>query len=113
MSNVFMDLFQESISTCRFAQRVAMIKNDVMVNEELDPKLMIQKLKREVQTLKEELALATGEQRTDALTDEELDRQGGFHPPLPSPSPLYKLTSPMPPKMEANEMNYIRSCFVK
>nr|XP_022332099.1 kinesin-like protein KIF6 [Crassostrea virginica] len=64
----------ESISTCRFAQRVAMIKNDVMVNEELDPKLMIQKLKREVQTLKEELALATGEQRTDALTDEELDR---------------------------------------
>ncbi|XP_061173877.1 kinesin-like protein KIF6 [Saccostrea echinata] len=64
----------ESISTCRFAQRVAMIKNDVMVNEELDPKLMIQRLKREVQTLKEELALATGEQRTDALTDEELDR---------------------------------------
>lgn len=64
----------ESISTCRFAQRVAMIKNDVMVNEELDPKLMIQKLKREVQSLKEELALATGEQRTDALTDEELDR---------------------------------------
>lgn len=51
-----------------------MIKNDVMVNEELDPKLMIQKLKREVQSLKEELALATGEQRTDALTDEELDR---------------------------------------
>lgn len=51
-----------------------MIKNDVMVNEELDPKLLIQKLKREVQSLKEELALATGEQRTDALTDEELDR---------------------------------------
>lgn len=76
-----------------------MIKNDVMVNEELDPKLMIQKLKREVQTLKEELALATGEQRTDALTDEELDR--------------YKLTSPMPPKMEANEMNYIWFGFVK
>lgn len=62
-----------------------MIKNDVMVNEELDPKLMIQKLKREVQTLKEELALATGEQRTDALTDEELDRWGGFHPPSPPP----------------------------
>lgn len=65
---------QESISTCRFAQRVAMIKNDVMLNEELDPKLMIQKLKREIQQLKEELALATGQQRTDQLTEEELDR---------------------------------------
>ncbi|XP_069118141.1 kinesin-like protein KIF6 [Argopecten irradians] len=64
----------ESISTCRFAQRVAMIKNDVMVNEELDPKLMIQKLKREIQQLKEELAMATGEQRTDDLTDEDLQR---------------------------------------
>ncbi|XP_033735819.1 kinesin-like protein KIF6 [Pecten maximus] len=64
----------ESISTCRFAQRVAMIKNDVMVNEELDPKLMIQKLKREIQQLKEELAMATGEQRTDDLTDEDLER---------------------------------------
>ena len=31
---------QESISTCRFAQRVAMIKNDVLLNEEIDPKLV-------------------------------------------------------------------------
>jgi kinesin family protein 6/9 len=51
-----------------------MIKNDVMVNEELDPKLMIQKLKREVQQLREELALATGEQRTDDLSEEDLNR---------------------------------------
>ncbi|KAK3576776.1 hypothetical protein CHS0354_014591 [Potamilus streckersoni] len=64
----------ESISTCRFAQRVAMIKNDVLVNEELDPKLMILNLKREIQQLKEELALATGQQRTDELTDEDLQR---------------------------------------
>ena len=67
-------ILQESISTCRFAQRVALIKNDVMLNEELDPKLMIQKLKREIQQLKEELAMATGEQRTDELTDEDLER---------------------------------------
>jgi len=33
-------LLQESISTCRFAQRVAMIKNDVLLNEEIDPKLV-------------------------------------------------------------------------
>lgn len=65
---------QESISTCRFAQRVAMIKNEVMVNEELDPKLIIQKLKREIQQLKEELAMATGEQRTDDLSEEDLQR---------------------------------------
>ena len=65
---------QESISTCRFAQRVALIKNDVMLNEELDPKLMIQKLKREILQLKEELAMATGEQRTDDLSAEDLER---------------------------------------
>ncbi|XP_052766060.1 kinesin-like protein KIF6 isoform X1 [Mya arenaria] len=64
----------ESISTCRFAQRVAMIKNDVMVNEEMDPKLLVQKLKREIQQLREELAMATGEQRTDELSPEDLDR---------------------------------------
>lgn len=31
---------QESISTCRFAQRVALIKNDAILNEEVDPKLV-------------------------------------------------------------------------
>jgi kinesin family protein 6/9 len=51
-----------------------MIKNDVLLNEELDPKLMIQKLKKEIQQLREELAMATGEQRTDELTEEDLDR---------------------------------------
>ena len=30
----------ESISTCRFAQRVALIKNDATLNEEVDPKLV-------------------------------------------------------------------------
>ena len=32
--------FQETISTCRFAQRVALVKNEAMLNEELDPKLV-------------------------------------------------------------------------
>lgn len=64
----------ESISTCRFAQRVAMIKNDVMLNEELDPKLLVQKLKSEIKQLQDALALATGEQRTDELTEEDLER---------------------------------------
>ena len=45
-----------------------------MLNEELDPKLMIAKLKKEIQQLKDELALATGEQRTEELNEEELER---------------------------------------
>ena len=61
----------ESISTCRFAQRVALIKNDAVLNEELDPKLLIIRLKKEVAQLKEEIAMLTGEQRTDELTEEE------------------------------------------
>lgn len=32
--------FQESISTCRFAQRVALIKNEAVLNEEIDPRLV-------------------------------------------------------------------------
>eukprot|EP00111_Clytia_hemisphaerica_P022991 TCONS_00067660-protein len=64
----------ESISTCRFAQRVAMIKNDAILNEELDPQLMIAKLKREVQQLKDELSLATGEQYETDLTQDEKER---------------------------------------
>lgn len=32
--------FQESISTCRFAQRVSLIKNEAILNEELDPALV-------------------------------------------------------------------------
>ena len=31
---------QETITTCRFAQRVALIKNEAVLNEELDPKLV-------------------------------------------------------------------------
>lgn len=37
----------ETISTCRFSQRVALVKNEAIVNEELDPKLVhIIKVKR-------------------------------------------------------------------
>ncbi|XP_050934267.1 kinesin-like protein KIF6 [Lates calcarifer] len=64
----------ESISTCRFAQRVALIKNEAILNEELDPALLIARLKREIQLLKEELAMVTGEQRDDKLTVEEIQK---------------------------------------
>ncbi|XP_048373707.1 kinesin-like protein KIF6 isoform X2 [Sphaerodactylus townsendi] len=62
----------ESISTCRFAQRVALIKNEAVLNEEIDPRLIIVQLKKEIQELKDELALVTGEQRSEELTQEEL-----------------------------------------
>nr|XP_014347634.1 PREDICTED: kinesin-like protein KIF6 [Latimeria chalumnae] len=65
-------LEQESISTCRFSQRVAMIKNEAVLNEEIDPRLVIIRLKKEVQSLKDELAMVTGEKRSEELTQEEL-----------------------------------------
>ena len=37
----------ETISTCRFSQRVALVKNEAIINEELDPKL-VNTLKLEV-----------------------------------------------------------------
>ncbi|KAI9345033.1 Kif6 type kinesin-like protein [Obelidium mucronatum] len=55
------ELIEESISTCRFAQRVALISNVAKLNEEVDPKLVIARLKREIQRLKAELAIARGE----------------------------------------------------
>ncbi|KAI3367971.1 hypothetical protein L3Q82_026797 [Scortum barcoo] len=64
----------ESISTCRFAQRVALIKNEALLNEELDPALLIARLKREIQSLKEELAMVTGQQRDDQLTVAEIQQ---------------------------------------
>ncbi|XP_023575957.1 kinesin-like protein KIF6 [Octodon degus] len=63
---------EESISTCRFAQRVALIKNEAVLNEEVDPRLMIIHLQKEVQELKDQLAIVTGEPSTEALTEEEL-----------------------------------------
>ncbi|XP_060225623.1 kinesin-like protein KIF6 isoform X1 [Meriones unguiculatus] len=62
----------ESISTCRFAQRVALIKNEAILNEEIDPRLMIIRLQKEIADLKTELAMTTGELRTEELTEAEL-----------------------------------------
>eukprot|EP00940_MAST-03C_sp_MAST-3C-sp2_P001171 g1171.t1 len=50
----------ESISTCRFAQRVARVKNTASVNEELDPALVIKRLKAEVKMLKEQILFLKG-----------------------------------------------------
>ena len=46
----------ESISTCRFAQRVARVQNAAVVNEETDPKVLIQQLKSKMSALEQEVA---------------------------------------------------------
>eukprot|EP00811_Abedinium_folium_P008396 NODE_1775_length_2376_cov_4.437972.p1 GENE.NODE_1775_length_2376_cov_4.437972~~NODE_1775_length_2376_cov_4.437972.p1 ORF type:complete len:721 (-),score=201.89 NODE_1775_length_2376_cov_4.437972:213-2153(-) len=61
---------EETMTTCRFAQRVASIKNNAMINEELDPALLIRRLKKEVAELKDELKLSSS--ANEELTKEEL-----------------------------------------
>ena len=72
------DHLDESISTCRFAQRIAMVSNVVGINEEVDPTLIIKRLKAENRELKDELKLLRGENddRGD-LTESEIERLRG------------------------------------
>lgn len=64
----------ESLSTCRFAQRVSLIKNKATVNEDLDPTVVIARLKGEILALREEIAYLkneTGEGEVLAARDIE------------------------------------------
>lgn len=51
----------ESISTCRFAQRVALVENKAYVNEEMDPLTVIKRLKGQITELNAEIAFLKGE----------------------------------------------------
>ncbi|KAG2448579.1 hypothetical protein HYH02_006470 [Chlamydomonas schloesseri] len=76
--NSAQDQLDESISTCRFAQRVAMVRNTVLLNEELAPSLIIRRLKQEVRDLKEEVRMLRGEEEERGpLTPDELVRLQG------------------------------------
>ena len=55
----------ESVSTCHFAQRVALVKNSASVNEEVEPELVIQRLRAEVRRLREELEFLSGGNEDD------------------------------------------------
>ena len=56
----------ETISTCQFAQRVAMIQQAPQVNVETDPALLVKKLKAEVAQLKDEVAYLRANGGSDA-----------------------------------------------
>jgi kinesin family member 6/9 len=69
------DSVDESISTCRFAQRIAMVANVVTINEDIDPALVIKRLKRENQELRDEIKLLSGvNDDRGALTESEIER---------------------------------------
>tara|TARA_B100000683_G_scaffold121131_1_gene119084 strand:- start:1416 stop:3431 length:2016 start_codon:yes stop_codon:yes gene_type:complete len=59
------DAFDESVSTCRFAQRVGKISNQVFVNEELDVDALIARLREENKRLRLELALSRRAESSD------------------------------------------------
>lgn len=62
----------ESISTCQFAQRVAMIKNTTTKNEIVDPDVIIAQLKRENEELKHELLNYKDANEKSELTDDDM-----------------------------------------
>ena len=66
------DNLMESISTCKFAKRVGSISNEAIINEELQPDLVIAKLKKQVAQLKEQLDTSSGSDPDRPLTEEEI-----------------------------------------
>lgn len=65
----------ESISTCHFAQRVALVKNQAHINEEIQPDFVIQRLKQEISKLREEIRFLKGQEEGDeAMTADSLQK---------------------------------------
>lgn len=60
----------ESISTCKFAQRVAMVKNDVSRNEEVDHAALVARLREENRALRESGAFGADDGKS--LTADEI-----------------------------------------
>eukprot|EP00605_Chrysophyceae_sp_TOSAG23-4_P001469 GSChrysophyteH1.ASY1.ANO1.1605.1 assembled CDS len=65
---------EESLSTCKFAQRVSLIKNTASINEDTDPNAVIKRMKGELLGLREEIAYLKGEAgEGEALTPQALE----------------------------------------
>jgi len=63
--------YKESLSTCRFSQRVGLVKNSAQVNTHISPQLQIANLSRQIHELKEELQILRGTDEPE-LTSEQL-----------------------------------------
>lgn len=72
LSSDFEDVM-ESLSTCRFAMRVALVKNTAVVNEIVDPNVLIQRQKGEIEELKNELAMIKGKNQKSFLDQNDID----------------------------------------
>ena len=72
LSSDFDDVL-ESLSTCRFAQRVALVKNSAVVNEVVDPAILVQRQKSEIEELKAELAMLKGKNQKSFLEQSDYD----------------------------------------
>lgn len=68
------DNIADSVSTCRFAMRVAEIKNRASVNESLDLNVLVSRLRAENRLLRAELAALKGVAEADAAQLSEADR---------------------------------------
>jgi kinesin family protein 6/9 len=71
ISGEFIDV-SESISTCRFAERVSKVSNNAIKNEIEDPSLIIQKQKSEINELRSELAMLKGKDQKEYLDKEDI-----------------------------------------
>lgn len=63
---------KESMSTCNFSQRVALIENLYLRNQIIDPNILIGKLKSENHKLKEEISYIKKTSKKEFLTEEDL-----------------------------------------
>ena len=97
----------ESVSTFRFAQRVAGIQNEARRNEQVDPSLIIQRLKQEVAELKAEIGMLKGNgSERDHLTTEEIEECKRI-------TQEYVNERDPSVRMVVSDMLTIRECFVQ
>ncbi|XP_050298333.1 kinesin-like protein KIF3A isoform X2 [Anthonomus grandis grandis] len=70
--NVSNQNLQETISTCKFAQRVSLLKTDPIINEVIDPYQEILILKNELQELRRQMVLKQSESRSLSKADKSI-----------------------------------------
>ncbi|CAM9389353.1 unnamed protein product [Ectocarpus sp. 8 AP-2014] len=93
---------EESISTCRFAQRVSTIKNDARVNEDVDPEVLIRRLRSDNATLSDEGETGDGEELTSEEAEDLKDRCRAF---VEDPAPSAQLS------IGAYTLTKLKRCF--